>query len=133
MENLSYKTYQCEHCGVHEHEDIGSWNKEPYLFFCSEQCHELWDEVFKRPKVKLDELKSLLDLVDNDYFDLEDSNPDEDWTFGEIAGRLATYCYDCDASFDEESLNIFNRIAHAFGEDMRQQVMLNLFNRNHDT
>ena len=32
----------CEYCGRVEYEDQGSWNKDPYLFFCCEECHEDW-------------------------------------------------------------------------------------------
>lgn len=37
------KIFKCQYCGKDEREDIGSWNQTPYLFFCSEECHEKFD------------------------------------------------------------------------------------------
>lgn len=137
MENLAYQTYECEQCGVSEHEDIGSWNQTPYKFFCSVLCHELWDKSFNQPRAGLATLGARLPLVDDNYFDSEFfkccRTHRDTWSFNEVSRILATYCYDCDAQFDDKTLNSLNRIAHAFGEEMRQKVMLNLFTRNHDT
>lgn len=39
QEELS-SCYYCELCNKKAHELQGSWNKDPYKFFCSTECHE---------------------------------------------------------------------------------------------
>uniref|UniRef100_A0A6M3LF33 Uncharacterized protein n=1 Tax=viral metagenome TaxID=1070528 RepID=A0A6M3LF33_9ZZZZ len=34
--------FECELCGKSEDEDIGSWNQNPYIFFCGIHCHTFY-------------------------------------------------------------------------------------------
>jgi endogenous inhibitor of DNA gyrase (YacG/DUF329 family) len=42
--NIDFTKYKCECCGKEEYGHSGSWNQDPYLFFCSIKCHNIWDE-----------------------------------------------------------------------------------------
>lgn len=48
----NYVNYACRICGKMEHEENGSWNQHPYLFFCSLKCHLEWESK-RKPHEKL--------------------------------------------------------------------------------
>ena len=39
---IDFQKYKCKNCGKKECGHSGSWNKEPYIFFCSKKCHDKW-------------------------------------------------------------------------------------------
>lgn len=42
----------CALCGSKQDEDQGSWNRDPYLFFCCDDCHEKWENEQKHKQDK---------------------------------------------------------------------------------
>jgi len=38
----------CGLCGRKQYEIKGSWNRFPYIFFCSKKCHVAWSKKQKR-------------------------------------------------------------------------------------
>lgn len=43
-EDINYQKYKCYICDCMQWEDEGSWERDPYLFFCSLKCHEYFIE-----------------------------------------------------------------------------------------
>jgi hypothetical protein len=41
---IDFTKYECEQCKREEYGHTGSWNQEPYLFFCSTKCHNHWSD-----------------------------------------------------------------------------------------
>lgn len=39
---IDFNKYKCELCGKKQIGHNGSWNQNPYIFFCSKKCHKMW-------------------------------------------------------------------------------------------
>jgi hypothetical protein len=77
------------------------------------------------------EILERLVAIDEDYFGCwEEWNADFP---ADLRYVLATWLYDHDARFDEETQARLKLVADHFGGATRWDVMNNLFERNHDT
>jgi len=43
-ECLDFTEYECEYCHRKQYSHTGLWSSNPYLFFCSIKCHNIWQE-----------------------------------------------------------------------------------------
>ena len=85
--HIDFTKYKCECCGKEEYGHSGSWNQDPYLFFCSIKCHNIWDE--KR-------------MADNNELDYCPSCKQNKMVY---IGKVDSYfCYGCNQYYNYDEL-----------------------------
>jgi hypothetical protein len=52
--HIDFTKYKCEMCKREEYGHSGSWNQDPYLFFCSIRCHNHWNDNKRAENNELD-------------------------------------------------------------------------------
>lgn len=81
--HLDFTKYICECCKKEEYGYSGLWNQDPYLFFCSIKCHNIWQE--KR-------------MADNNELDYCPICEQDKMVY---VGRADSYfCYGCEKWYD---------------------------------
>jgi hypothetical protein len=60
-----FREYICQNCGKSKDEHVGSWERSPYMFFCSIECHDKkLDELYGKKQSNFTKrLISLMKLV----------------------------------------------------------------------
>lgn len=87
--HLNFDKIECECCHRKEYGHSGSWNQDPYLFFCSIKCHNVWLE--KR-------------MADNNELDGCPFCNQNKLTY---VGRADAYfCYGCERWYNPDEINM---------------------------
>jgi hypothetical protein len=81
-----------------------------------------FDYSYFGPNAEFDQTEESPDLYANNI------NSEENFCYA-----LATCLFDNDFNVDEESWNALETIEKKFGKEVREKVLYNMFNRNHDT